>query len=91
MTKKELAEAFASNHGVSKAEAERMVNTIFDQIASTLAKGNEVSIAGFGKFEVANRAAREGRNPATGETIKIPASKAAKFKAAKQLKDAVNK
>lgn len=91
MTKKELAEVFASNHGVSKAEAERMVNTIFDQIASTLAKGNEVSIAGFGKFEVANRVAREGRNPATGETIKIAASKAAKFKAAKQLKDAVNK
>ncbi|AHF58079.1 MULTISPECIES: HU family DNA-binding protein [Spiroplasma] len=90
MSKKELAELLAGEFNTSKADGERMVNFIFEKISNTLTKGQEVSIAGFGKFSISERAARDGRNPATGQTIKIPASKAAKFKAAKQLKDALN-
>jgi DNA-binding protein HU-beta len=91
MTKKELADKITNDFGTSKADAERMVATVFDEIASALVKGEEVSIAGFGKFVTAARAAREGVNPATGAKIQIAATTVAKFKVAKQLKEAVAK
>lgn len=91
MTKKELADKLTEQFGSSKAESERMVSFVFDEIASALVKREEVSIAGFGKFVTADRAAREGVNPSTGEKIKIAATTVAKFKVAKQLKDAVAK
>lgn len=72
-----------------KAQAARIVDALFDTITNELAKGEEVAIAGFGSFKVARRAARQGRNPKTGETIMIKASNAPKFRAAKQLKEAV--
>ena len=72
-----------------KAQAARIVDSIFDTITAELAKGGEVAIAGFGTFKVANRAERQGRNPKTGETITIAASIKPKFRAAKQLKEAV--
>jgi DNA-binding protein HU-beta len=72
-----------------KAQAARIVDSIFDAITAELTKGGEVAIAGFGTFRVAKRAARQGRNPKTGETITIKASIAPKFRAAKQLKEAV--
>lgn len=72
-----------------KAQAARIVDSIFDTITKELSKGEEVAIAGFGTFRVAKRAARQGRNPKTGETIMIKASIAPKFRAAKQLKEAV--
>lgn len=72
-----------------KAQATRIVDAIFDTITKELAKGGEVAIAGFGTFRVAKRASRQGRNPKTGETITIKASIAPKFRAAKQLKEAV--
>jgi len=82
MNKQELAQ----QAGVSKGDVE----AIFDAIASELSNGGEVSISGFGKFSVSERAAREGRNPATGETIQIKASKGAKFSAASALKGKLN-
>jgi DNA-binding protein HU-beta len=91
MTKKELAEKITSEFSTSKADAERIVSTIFDSIADALVKKEEVSIAGFGKFVTADRAAREGVNPATGAKIQIAATTVAKFKVAKQLKEAVAK
>ncbi len=72
-----------------KAQATRIVDAIFDAITQELARGGEVAIAGFGSFKVAKRAARQGRNPKTGETIQIAASTKPKFRAAKQLKEAV--
>ncbi|QGS51721.1 HU family DNA-binding protein [Spiroplasma tabanidicola] len=91
MTKKELSDKLASEFNHSKADGEKMVNFIFDSITSSLIKGEEVAIAGFGKFATADRAAREGVNPSTGEKIKIEATTVAKFKVAKQLKEAVAK
>ena len=91
MTKKELAEKITSEFGTTKADSERMVSLVFDEITNSLTKGEEVSIAGFGKFVRADRAAREGVNPATGAKIQIAATKVAKFKVAKQLKEAVAK
>ena len=75
--------------GGTKVQAEQVVSGIFDAMASALAKGTDVDIAGFGKFQVKARAARQARNPKTGETVSVAASKAPKFKAAKALKDAV--
>lgn len=75
--------------GGTKAEAERVVDTIFDSIIASLKSGNEVSIAGFGIFEAKMRAARTARNPRTGETLKVPAMRTPKFRAAKALKEAV--
>ncbi len=76
--------------GGTKADAERAVETFVDAIVSALKNSDEVSIPGLGKFSVSRRAARKGRNPATGEEITIPAANVPKFKAAKALKDAVN-
>lgn len=75
--------------GGTKAEAERAVDVVFDSIISSLKKGDEVSVAGFGIFVAKMRKARDARNPRTGETIKVPAMKVPKFKPAKALKEAV--
>jgi DNA-binding protein HU-beta len=90
MTKQELAQKVASDADISGSDAKSAVDATFDAIAAELAAGNEVAIAGFGKFSVSDRSAREGRNPATGETIQIAASKAAKFSAASALKKSLN-
>ncbi|QEH61618.1 DNA-binding protein HU-beta [Spiroplasma chinense] len=91
MTKKELSEKLSAEFETSKVEAEKMVNFIFDTISSTLVSREEVAIAGFGKFVTSERAAREGVNPSTGAKIQIAATTVAKFKVAKQLKEAVAK
>lgn len=75
--------------GTTKADAERVVDTIFDSIVSTMKDGDAVSVAGFGIFEAKMRAAREARNPRTGETVTVPAMRVPKFRAAKALKDSV--
>jgi DNA-binding protein HU-beta len=90
MNKNELIAEVANKTGLTKTAAGEAVDATFDAIAASLAKGDEVKIAGFGSFVVSERAASEGRNPRTGETIKIPAQKAPKFRAGKGLKDAVN-
>ena len=90
MNKSELIEAVAGAADLSKADAGRAVDATFESIAKALKKGAKVSLVGFGTFEVRKRAARTGRNPKTGETIKIKASKVPAFKAGKGLKDTVN-
>ncbi len=90
MTKQELAQKVATDTGLSGSDAKGAVDATFDAIAGCLAGGGEVAVAGFGKFSVSERSAREGRNPATGETIQIAASKAAKFSAASALKKQLN-
>ncbi|MBP3876398.1 MAG: HU family DNA-binding protein [Lachnospiraceae bacterium] len=91
MNKVELSAAIASETGLSRKDAEAAVKAFVDVVTSELQKGEKVQLVGFGTFEVSERAAREGRNPQTGETMTIEASKAPKFKAGKALKDAVNK
>jgi DNA-binding protein HU-beta len=90
MTKQELAQKVAADTGLSGSDAKNAVDATFDAIAGELANGGEVAVAGFGKFSVSARSAREGRNPATGETIQIAASNAAKFSAASALKKSLN-
>ena len=90
MTKADLIESLATKLDLQKTMAERLVNTVFDDIEAALQKGDKVNISGFGIFAVSARKARQGRNPKTGETIEIPASKSAKFKAGKNLKDKLN-
>ena len=90
MNKSDLIDAVASEADVSKAEAARVVDALIDSITRALKKGDTVTLVGFGTFQVRERAARSGRNPKTGETIKIDASKNPAFKAGKALKDAVN-
>lgn len=90
MTKDGLAEAIMHAADLeSKAQAHRIVDAVLDTIIKTLARGEDVAITGFGTFRVAKRAAREGRNPKTGEKIKIAASVKPKFRAGKALKEAV--
>ncbi len=89
MTKKELVAKAAQNAGIPKAKAENVLKSVLGSITGALAKGNKVTLVGFGTFSVSNRAARKGRNPATGATIQIPAAKVPKFKAGKKLKNAV--
>ncbi len=89
MNKAGLADKVHDVLGGTKADAERAVEAIIDAITSTLASGEEVTIAGLGIFEAKMRAARQGRNPRTGETIQIKAMRVPKFRAAKALKDAV--
>lgn len=91
MTKAELAAKVAEVHGLSRAEAGRVLETITSTICEELANGNEVTLAGFGKFGTSTRAERQGRNPQTGASITIPAKTSPKFKALKGLKDAVAK
>ena len=80
----------AAKTGLTKKNAEAALNAFVETVSEELAKGEKVSLVGFGTFEVSERAEREGRNPQTGETMKIAASKAPKFKAGKALKDQVN-
>jgi DNA-binding protein HU-beta len=90
MNTAELADKVAAEHDLSKAEAKRMVETVLTTIAHTAGAGEEVSLAGFGKFKIGERAARQGRNPATGAQIEIAASRKLSFIPAKQLRDALN-
>ena len=90
MNKTELIAAMAEQAELSKKDAEKALKAFVDIIGEELTKGEKVQLVGFGTFEVAERAARTGKNPQTGEAIKIPASKAPKFKAGKALKDVVN-
>ena len=90
MNKTELIAAVAEKAGTSKEYTEAVLNAFTSTIVDTVAGGDDVQLIGFGTFTIAERAAREGRNPQTGETMKIAASKAPKFKAGKAFKDAVN-
>lgn len=90
MNKTELVAAVAEQGEVSKKDAEKVLKAFVDVVTEELKKGEKVQLVGFGTFEVSERAAREGRNPQTGETMKIEACKAPKFKAGKALKDALN-
>ncbi len=90
MNKTELIDAVAEGADISKAAATRAVDTMLETITSALAKGDQVTLVGFGTFTVKERAARTGRNPRTGEAIEIKAAKVPGFKAGKALKDAVN-
>ena len=90
MNKAELVAAVAEKAEISKKDAEAAVQAFTDVVAEELKKGEKVQLVGFGTFEVQHRAAREGRNPLTKETIKIAASNAPKFKAGKALKDSLN-
>ena len=90
MTKHELARQIATDVGITAGQAASVVDAAFDAITGELAAGRDIVIASFGKFSVTERAAREGRNPATGQTIQIAASRAAKFSAAAALKAHLN-
>lgn len=90
MKKVELVEAVAAASGLTKADATRAIDATFATITEALAKGDKVPLVGFGTFATSKRAAREGRNPQTGETVKIAARTAVTFKAGSALKDAVN-
>ena len=90
MNKDDLIGKVASSVGLSKTDAAKSVDAVFSNITSALKGGNEVRLVGFGTFLVANIAATTGRNPRTGESIQIPASKRPKFTVGKALKDAVN-
>ena len=90
MNKAELVAAMAEQAGLSKKDAEAALKAFTDVVSDELKNGGKVQLVGFGTFEVSERAAREGRNPQSGEVMKIAASKAPKFKAGKALKDLVN-
>ncbi|MFA5122469.1 HU family DNA-binding protein [Zavarzinia sp.] len=88
--KNDLIAAVAESAGLSKADAGRAVDAVFEAITDALKKGDDVRLVGFGTFDVVKREASEGRNPRTGEKIEIPASKQPKFRPGKGLKDALN-
>ena len=90
MNKTELVSAMAEKTGLSKKDAEAALKAFTDVVAEELKKGEKIQLVGFGTFEVSERAAREGRNPRTGETMPISACKSPKFKPGKALKDMVN-
>ena len=90
MNKTELVAAVAEQADISKKDAEKALKAFVDVVTEEMKKGEKVQLVGFGTFEVSERAAREGRNPQTGKTMKIEACKAPKFKAGKALKDIVN-
>lgn len=89
MNKQAIVEAVNGILNTTKVQAEQVVDKVFDSIVASLKNGEEVSVAGLGIFSVKQRAARDARNPRTGETVKVPAMKVPKFRAAKALKDAV--
>ncbi len=91
MNKTELVAAIAAKAELSKKDSEKALKAFTDTVAEQLKKGEKIQLVGFGTFKVVKRAARTGKNPQTGKAIKIPASKAPKFKAGKGLKDTVNK
>jgi DNA-binding protein HU-beta len=90
MTKAELIEGLSNKLPIPKGDAERAINLMLDDIIGALKQGERVNISGFGTFSVSSRQARTGRNPKTGEAIQISASRSAKFKPGKQLKDSLN-
>lgn len=90
MTKQELIDTLSDDVGLSKKDAGKAIDTIISTITKALKKGDKVQLVGFGTFEVRKRGAREGRNPQTGASIKIPARKSPAFKPGKALKDALN-
>ena len=90
MNKAEFVAAIAEEAGLTKKDADAAVKAFTEVVTEELKKGEKIQLTGFGTFEVSERAARSGRNPRTGETMKMKASKAPKFKAGKALKDAVN-
>ncbi len=90
MNKNDLISSVSNSAGLSKGDASKAVDSVFDKITGSMRYGNEVRLVGFGTFSVAQRKATTGRNPRTGETIQIPARKQPKFKAGKALKEAVN-
>jgi len=91
MNKTELCAAIAKETGLKNSEVEKVIRAFTETVTKQLKKGNKIQLVGFGTFEVSKRKGRTGHNPQTGESIKIKASKAPKFKAGKSLKDAVNK
>ncbi len=91
MTKAELIDKMAADGNVSKAEAGRLLTSFVDNVSGALAKGESITLVGFGTFSVSKRAARQGRNPRTGGAIQIPAATVPRFKAGKGLKDRVNR
>lgn len=90
MTKSELVANIAKDTGLTKADTDRVVRSFIENVTKALKKGDDVALVGFGTFSVRKRKARMGKNPQTGEALKIPAAKVAKFKAGKNLKDTVN-
>jgi len=90
VNKNDLIASVASSSGLSRADATKAVDAVFDSITGSMKNGQEVRLVGFGTFSVSRRRASEGRNPRTGEKIHIPASNQPKFRAGKGLKDAVN-
>jgi DNA-binding protein HU-beta len=90
MNNNDLADALAAGHGLTKADARKLVDGVFSAIADAASKGEEVSLNGFGKFKVKATPAREGRNPATGAAMQIAASKKLAFAPAKAVKDKLN-
>lgn len=90
MNKSDLIDAMAADAGITKAAAKKALESFLGNVEGALKKGNRVSLVGFGSWSVSKRAAREGRNPQTGKTIKIAAKKVVKFKAGSDLSDAVN-
>jgi DNA-binding protein HU-beta len=91
MTKTELVGRIADNAGITKGVAEKALNSFVSVVSEAMASGEKITMVGFGTFEVAERAQREGRNPRTGQSITIPSSKVVRFKAGNKLKDAVMK
>lgn len=91
MTKADLVEKVAKEADMTKKDAEKLVEIIFDSIVSTLNEGEKIELRGFGSFRVRERNARKGRNPKTGEAVNIPAKRVAYFKPGKDLKDLINK
>jgi DNA-binding protein HU-beta len=91
MTKQELVEKMAAKSGLTKADSERALNAFQEVVSEELSKGGKVTMTGFGTFATRKRAAREGRNPRTGEPVKIAARNAVSFKVGSKLKEAVNR
>ena len=89
MNKVDLVSKISDNNGLSKVAAEKALSSVLEGISGALKDGESVTLVGFGTFSIADRAARNGRNPQTGESIKIPARKAIKFKAGKSLNEAI--
>lgn len=90
MNKTELIDAMAADAGITKAAAKKALESFLGNVEKSLKKGNRVSLVGFGSWSVSRRNAREGRNPSTGKTIRIPAKNVVKFKAGSELSDSVN-
>lgn len=91
MNRNEFVARVSESTGLTKTDASKAIDSVFEVISDSLSQGHEVRLVGFGTFAVAERAASEGRNPRTGEKIKIPAARLPKFRAGKGLKDAVSK